>query len=176
MVHQEVGAVILGCDRVRVGLRDALQHLQALEIHFISAWRPLFGADFSGHDNGRFLSQIFDRFEQFVRQRALDGHALHQAVAVAEDRERDLSGAANVVEPAGDLDRLADVLARLGNGNSRNHRLWNGPSAGLTALRAARKSAGRYRAGWGDRCGLSAPAAADTGPPGCPTAPWRSGE
>ena len=48
-------------------------------------------------------------------QRAFDGHGLHQAGAVAEQRKDDLAGFPQVIEPTGNLHGLAFVPVRLGN-------------------------------------------------------------
>ena len=130
VVHQKVGAMLLGRDRIRVAFRHALHHFQVLQVHLEAAGRALVGADLASDDNGGFLGQVLDGLEQFFRQGGLHGHALHQAVAVAKDRERDLSGAAQVVQPAGNLHAFAGVLGGFGDGDSWNHNLlflWGGP-------------------------------------------------
>src|ERR1019366_5914991 len=124
MVHQKVGAMLLGRDRVRVRFRHPLHHFQVLQVHLKAARRALFGADFAGDYDGRFLRQVLDGLEQFLRQGGLHGHALHQAVTVAKNRERDLSGAAQVVQPAGYLDAFARVPGGFGDGDSWNRAHW----------------------------------------------------
>ena len=79
VVHQEIDAVLLGRDGIRVGFRHALHHFQVLHVHLVAAGRALFGADLAGDDDGRFLGQVLDGLEQLFGQGALHGHALHQA-------------------------------------------------------------------------------------------------
>ena len=67
VVHQEVDAVVLGRDGVRIGLRNALDHLQVLDIQLVAARRAGFGADLAGDDDRRFLGQVLDRLEQRSR-------------------------------------------------------------------------------------------------------------
>ena len=166
MVHQEFDAVILGRDGIRIGLRHALHHFQIFHVHLVAAGGALFGADLAGDDDGRFLGQVFDGFEQRFRQRALHRHALHQAGAVAHDGEHDLAGLAQVVKPAGDLYGFAGVLRGFGDGNSR--------SVASQVLQIGRKL--RLTVGQRMRipAPLSIPAAADTGPRACAAGPWSS--
>ena len=44
VIHQEIDAVLLGSDGVGVGFRNALQHLDVLDVHFEAAGGALFGA------------------------------------------------------------------------------------------------------------------------------------
>ena len=99
MVHQEIDAVILGRDRIRIGLWHALHDFRVLDVEFIAAGRALLGADLAANDQRRFLSQVLQRFEQIFGQRALHGDALHDAGAVAQLRETDFAAAAQVVQP-----------------------------------------------------------------------------
>ena len=111
-LHEEVDAVLLGSDGVGVGLGDALDDLDVLDVELKSSRRALVGADFAGDDDRGLLGEAFEGFED-CRGHALDvGHALHGAGAVAEDGEQELAALAGVVEPAADGDGLAFVLAQ----------------------------------------------------------------
>ena len=58
---------------------------------------------------------MLQRLEDFFGQFALHADALHDAGAVAQLREHDLARLAEVVQPAGDLNGFADVLAGIGD-------------------------------------------------------------
>ena len=49
MVHQEIDAVILGRDRVRIGFRHALDDFGAFDVQLIASGRALLGADFAAN-------------------------------------------------------------------------------------------------------------------------------
>ncbi len=103
MIHQEVDAVFLGRDRIRIGFRHALDDGGGFDVQFEAAGRASLRANFSAHDQRRFLRQILQRFERFFGERTLYGDALQDARAVADLGEADLSAAAQVVQPACDL-------------------------------------------------------------------------
>ena len=86
------------------------------------------------------------------------------AVAVAHNRKRDLAGAAQVVEPAGDLDGFADVRAGFGDSNSRNHDQRFAAGARRYRSSSRRKLPSPSPADWTSRALPSAPAAADIAP------------
>ena len=65
-----------------------------------------------------FLGEVLDGFEQLLGELALYGDALHEAVAIADDGKGDFSGAAEVVQPAGDLDSLSGVSTGLSDGDA----------------------------------------------------------
>jgi hypothetical protein len=70
----------------------------------------LLGADFSGDDDARFLREAFECGESVGA--FLEGDdALNDAGAVAKDREEELAGFAEIVEPALNCDFLRVVLA-----------------------------------------------------------------
>ena len=48
VVHQELDAVILGRDRIRIGLRHPLHHLQIFHVHLVAADSALLGANLAG--------------------------------------------------------------------------------------------------------------------------------
>ena len=135
MIHQEVCAVFLGRNGVRVGFRDLLENLHRFDIEFIAAGGARLGADLTADDEGRFLGEVDQGIKGFFGQRAFYGDALHDAGAIAQDGEGDLAGLAQIVEPAGDFDRLTNMCRGAGDSDSFRH-LWFG------ALRDVRRRAG----------------------------------
>ncbi len=119
MVHQKIDAVVLGRDRVGVRFGDALEDFGAFDVHLVTAGRARLGADFSANDQRRFLGEVLQRFKERFVKLALHRDALHDARAVAQQRESDLPGLAEIIEPAGDLNRFAGVLADAGDGDAR---------------------------------------------------------
>ena len=111
VVHQEIRAMFLGRDGIGIRFRNAVEHLGALHIHFIAAGRALLGANFAAKNQRRFLSEIFQRFKQRFVEIGFHRNALHDAGAVAHEREHDFAGFAEVVEPAGDFHRIACVAS-----------------------------------------------------------------
>ena len=71
--------------------------LGALDIHFIAAGRTLFGAKFAAQDQCGFLREIFQGFKQRFVEIGFHRDALHDAGAVAQEREHDFAGFADVV-------------------------------------------------------------------------------
>ena len=57
VLHQEFDAVLFQRDRIRIVLRNALHHLNARYIQFISAGGALVGANFAFDDYAGFLRQ-----------------------------------------------------------------------------------------------------------------------
>ncbi len=165
VVHQEFRAVFLGRDGVRIRLGDALDHLQIFHIHLEAAGSARIGANFSGDNDRRFLRQIANVLKQLFRQRVLHRHALHQSGSIAQQREHNLAGLADVVKPAGNFDRLPFMADGLENGNSSGH---------FRHFPNGRTPAAPLRAGWRYPGSLSAPAAADTGFGASAACPWRA--
>jgi hypothetical protein len=144
MVHQEIGAVFFGRDGVRIGLGNALHYFGALDVHFVTTGRALLGPNLAAQNDGRFLSQVF----QCVKERCIDvgfhRDALHGAAAVAQKREDDLAGLAQVVKPSGDFHLFTGVLSGVFDSDS-------GVRAHVVLLyrlltRAARKRTARKQA------------------------------
>ncbi len=111
VLHQEVGAVLFGRDRIGVGLGHALHDLDVRDVEFVAAGGALVGADFAFDDDARFLREALDGVEDFRRDGVLRDYALDDADAVAELGEKELAAFAEVVEPSADGDGLAFVLA-----------------------------------------------------------------
>jgi len=111
MLHEEVNAVLLEGDGVGVGLGDAMDDLQLFNVELEAALGALVGADLAGDDDGGFLGEAFERFENFGRHAFDVGYALHGSGAVAKDGEEELTAFAEIVEPTLDGDGLAFVLA-----------------------------------------------------------------
>ena len=116
MLHQEIDAVLLGRDGVRIVRVHTLHDLRVGDVHLVAAGRALVGADFAGDDHARFLGQALDRVEQLGRDGVLGHHALDDAAAVAKDGEQQLAALAQVVEPAAKGDGLAFMLADFADG------------------------------------------------------------
>ena len=92
VLHEEVDAVLLGGDGVGVGLGDALDDLDVLDVELVAAGGALVGADLAGDDDAGLLREAFEGFEDGSGATALDvGHALDGAGAVAEDGEEELA-------------------------------------------------------------------------------------
>ncbi len=119
VLHQEVGAVFLGSNRVRRRLRHALHDLHIRHIELVAAMGPLVGANLAFDNDARLLRQGLDRIEHFRRDRVLRHNPLNDARAVAKLREQQLATFAQVVEPTADRDRLAFMLADFGNRSDR---------------------------------------------------------
>ncbi len=116
MLHQELDAVLLGRDGIRIVRIDALQNLRIADVHLVAAGSALVGAHLAGDDHAGFLGQALDRLEQFGRDRVLGDDALDDAAAVAENGEQQFAALAQVVEPAANGDGLTFVLANFANG------------------------------------------------------------
>ena len=116
MLHQEIDAVLLERDRVRIGLGHALNHLHVFHVQLEAARGALVGADLAGDNHARLLRQAFERFKHRGRNALHVRHALHGPGAVAKDGEQQLAALAQVVEPSAQGDGLAFMLAEGGNG------------------------------------------------------------
>ena len=57
MLHQEVDAVLLERDRIRIVFRDLLHDLNVGDVEFEAAGRALIGANLAAHDHARLLRQ-----------------------------------------------------------------------------------------------------------------------
>ena len=115
MVHQEVDTVVFGRDGVGRFERNGLDELGFFDVQFVAANGPRFGAQSSAQDQRRLLRQILQHLKHFDRDIRLHGDALNDAAAVADEREDDLAGLAEIVKPACDLDGFADVRSGLVN-------------------------------------------------------------
>src|SRR5712691_4034740 len=115
MIHQKIDAVFLGSDGVGFGLRNTLHDLRVFHVQLVTAGRARFRPQLASNDQRRFLRQVLERLERLLRQRALHGHALQDARAVAHLRETNFPAAAQIIEPARDFDRLARVLSCFGD-------------------------------------------------------------
>ncbi len=118
MLHEEVDAVLLERDRVGIGLGDALDDLNILDVQLKPAVGALVGADLAGDDDTGLLGQALERLKD-LRRNALDvGYALDGAGAVAKDGKQELAALAQVIEPSAQSDGLAFMLAE---GGDRGH-------------------------------------------------------
>ncbi len=117
-LHEEVDAVLLGRDGVRVGLGDALDDVDVFDVELEAAGGALVGADFAGDDDGRLLREALERVKNGGGYAAHVGHALHGAGAVAKDGKEQLAALARVIEPSANGDGLALVFAELGDGDN----------------------------------------------------------
>ena len=93
-----------------------MDNFDLADADFVTAGRAFFRADFAGDDDAGFLCQAFQRFECFgiLFQRT---DALDDAGAVAEDREEQFAGFAQVIEPAFERNFLAVIPADLLDGD-----------------------------------------------------------
>ena len=73
-------------------------------------------ADASGDDDGGFELEVFEGLKELGRDGGFGDDSLHGAGAVAEDREEQFAGCAEIVEPALEGDGLADVPCKGGDG------------------------------------------------------------
>ncbi len=85
--HQEVGAVLLGSDRVRGCLGHALDDLHSGDVKLETAMGALVGADFAFDDHAGFLGQGLDGVEHFGRDGVFRNDALDDSRAIAELRK-----------------------------------------------------------------------------------------
>ncbi len=118
MLHQEVGAVLLGSDRIRRGFGHALHDLHVDYIEFVAAGSALVGADLALDDHARFLRQVLIASKTSGRNGVLGDDALNDSGAIAKLRKQQFPALAQVVEPAADGDRLAVVLADFCDGSN----------------------------------------------------------
>jgi hypothetical protein len=95
---------------------NALHHMHVAHVQLVSARRPFVGADFAGHNDAGFISQILERLKHFGSHLVLGHHSLDYSRAVAEDGKEQFAALALVVEPAADGDRLAVMPANFGDG------------------------------------------------------------
>ncbi len=119
LVEQEIDAVLFELDGEGCGFRNALDDLDFGDAHFVPAGSALLGANLSRYNDAGLLREPLKRFEslRIFFERA---DALNDASAVPKDREDQLAGFANVVEPAADGDFLAVVFPCVFNGD-RGH-------------------------------------------------------
>ena len=110
MVHEEIGAVLLGRDRVGLGDRH---HLEAPKTHLDPARGAGVGAQHALDDHRRLLGEPGAFLPRGGRQVLDAGHALHHAAAVADHQELDLPARAPMNHPAAQLDGLAHVGRRI---------------------------------------------------------------
>src|SRR5579859_3612224 len=123
MLHQKICAVFLGGDGVRIRLGDTLHHLDIGNIEFIAAGIALVGPYLALDNHAGLLRQRLDGLEYFRRDRILGHDSLDDSGAVAKLRKQQLPALAQVIKPAANRDRLAVVLADLGDSsNGRRHK------------------------------------------------------
>ena len=116
VLHEEVDTVLFESDGVGVRLGNTLDDLHIFDIEFEAAGSALVGADFARDNDGRFLSEAFERLEDGRGNALYVRYALNCAGAVAKDGEEQLAALAQVVKPSAEGDRLAFVLAKGGDG------------------------------------------------------------
>src|SRR6267143_2078156 len=123
VLHQEIDAVFLGCDRVWIGLGDLLKNLHMGHVKFITARSPLVRAHLALDDHARLLRESFQRVKGFRSNGVLGDHPLNESAAVPKDREQKLAALTQVIEPASDGDGLTVVLTYFCNrGYRRCHK------------------------------------------------------
>jgi hypothetical protein len=110
VVEQVVGAVLLGRDRVAV---DGLQHLAVRHADLVPTGRALVRLHLADEHQARLLAGVADGLEQLRGHVLLEQHALRHAGTVAQLDEVQLALGGLVVDPAAQLDRLADVLGEV---------------------------------------------------------------
>jgi hypothetical protein len=77
-----------------------LKNFSVIDVDLKSSRRAAVFADTAGDRQGRLLSQRFERFPNFRRDRVLRHDALHNPGPVAQLRKQKFSAGAHVVEPA----------------------------------------------------------------------------
>src|SRR5208283_2896732 len=122
MIHQEVNAVIFGRNRVWMLLGNVLQDAGAFHIQLVSTRSALLRPHFAANDDRTLLRESLQCFEDLFGELALHGNTLDHAAAIANNREDNLSGFAQIVEPARNLHSLSNVPAGIGDADS-THRL-----------------------------------------------------
>jgi hypothetical protein len=115
VVHQELGAVFLGGDRVFVRHLHDLERLDRQLIAAREARGALVLFDQAGDDHRRLLRDLAGLLELGFGQVAFEGHALGDAGAVAQLDERQFALAGAVVDPAAQGDLLPVVLGDVCN-------------------------------------------------------------
>ena len=104
VIHQEVGAVLLGSDRIALGHRD---HAHRLKPHLDAPGGARVRAqDAADHERG-LLGEAVTRLPLLRRQILDSGHALHHPGPVPHQQELDLAARPSVREPAPQLDGAA---------------------------------------------------------------------
>ena len=91
MLHQEIDAVLLQRDRVRIGLGHALDHVDVLDIQLEPARRALVRPHLARNNDGRLLRQALQRLKHRWRHALNVRHALHRARSVTKDRKQQLA-------------------------------------------------------------------------------------
>src|ERR1039457_6589669 len=109
VVQQEIHAVLFELNRIGSVIRDALHHLDRRDLNFEPAWRALIGVNSSRDDHARLLRQAVQRIER-RRLVLLRYDALDRSGTVAKDREEQLPGLAQVVQPPAQRDFLPIML------------------------------------------------------------------
>jgi hypothetical protein len=137
VVHQELDTVFLRRDRIGRLLRDALHQFRALDVHLVAARSALLGAQAPANHERRLLRQVLQHLEDFRRDARLHSDALQDAATVADQRENDFAGLAEIIEPARDLDGLADVASRVGHPDPAVFRHQSASSFSKTSRTAA---------------------------------------
>ncbi len=110
-IEKKIDAVFLELNGIWLGFRDALHHFDFADVHFAAAGRARLGLNGAGGNHTRFLGQSFERAEGcgiFL----LGDDSLDYSGAVAENREQQFAGFAQVVEPAADFYGAPDVFLR----------------------------------------------------------------
>ncbi len=108
--HQELGAVLLGRDRVVVG---DMHRLDVNHIELETARRTLVRARRTGDPHRRLLREVLRRREDIIRDVPLKDHALDHTRSIAQHHEDELALFGLVVYPAGQCHLLAHMLGDL---------------------------------------------------------------
>src|SRR5271163_2761551 len=118
MIHQEVDAVIFGRDRVWMLLGNVLQDACVFHIEFVSTGGTLLGPNLPADNDRTLLREALQRLKDILAKLALYGDALDHGAAIADDREDNFPGLAQIVEPACDLHGLSNMLSCVGDPDS----------------------------------------------------------
>src|SRR5215472_3019703 len=115
-VEEEIDAVLFELNGIRLRFRDFLDHADVADVNFVTARSAQFGLNFAGDNNAGLLRETFEVLEG-LRLLFERDYTLNDAGAVAKNREEELAGLAEVVEPAANFHALACELAGLFDGD-----------------------------------------------------------
>ncbi len=87
VLHQEVDAVLLRSNRIRVRFRDPLHNLHLRYVELKAARGALVSSHLTFHDHAGFLRETFHSIENLSGDSALRQHSLNHAGPVAKNGE-----------------------------------------------------------------------------------------
>jgi hypothetical protein len=111
VVEEEIDPVLLGLERIvdRAGAENG----QGADAKLVAARRASIDLYFPFHFDARFLGQPGECVPAFGRYGAFDDHRLEEAGAVPHYHESNLTGRAQVGDPAADANSLACMKRKL---------------------------------------------------------------